>query len=346
MLFLYVAIAALVLIGIGKRSPDQPEKALSVEQTTMIKGVFVLLVFASHISQYVELPQTLLAKGYSIIRSGIGQMVVVPFLFYSGYGIRCSILRKGDAYLRSMPKRRILRTYLHFVLILLLFLTAQLLLGRRYSTGHVLLSFCMLKSFGNSNWYIFAVLFLYIATFFSFRFARSQKKACLMCLLLSALYWAVFFFTKESFWYNTIFVYWFGLIYPDLRQSIEKLTSCLHGWIAVLAVLALAVLTLTLFRSYQYKDGLLENLRGILLMLLINIFLMRIRLGNVVLAWLGKHVFLCYMLQRLPMIVFSQLGLPQYSIGLFIPACAVCTLFLVLIYDRFIAAFDRRLFPE
>ena len=346
MLFLYVSVAILAMIGIGKRSPDQMEEALSVKQTTMIKGLFVLLVFASHISQYIELPPNLLTRGYSIIRSRIGQMVVVPFLFYSGYGIRCAIGRKGEAYLRAMPKRRILRTYLHFLLILPLFFVVQLLLGQRYSPGHILLSLIFLKSFGNSNWYLFAILYLYIATYFSFRYLRSQKTACLVCFLLSAVYWVIFFLLKDNYWYNTIFVYWFGLIYPDIRQSIEKRTSGLRGWIAALAVLGIAVLMLTLFRSYRHKDGLLENLRGVLLMLLINVFLMRVRIGNSALAWLGKHVFLCYILQRLPMIIFETMGLPQYSIGLFVLASAAATLLLVLIYDRLLAALDRRLFSD
>ena len=92
--------------------------------------------------------------------------------------------------------------------------------------------------------------------------------------------------------------------------------------------------------------GLLENLRGILLMLLINVFLMRVRIGNSALAWLGKHVFLCYILQRLPMIIFETMGLPRYSIGLFVLASAAATLLLVLIFDRLFAAFDRRLFSD
>ncbi len=346
MLLLYASIAVLAMIGIGKRSPDHMEEALSVKQTTMIKGIFVLLVFVSHLYLHMQLPSDWMARGYYWIRSKHGQMVVVPFLFYSGYGIRCAIVRKGEAYLRAMPKRRILRTYLHFLLILPLYFAVKLLLGQRYSPGHILLSLIFLKSFGNETWYLFAILYLYIATYFSFRYLRSQKAACLVCFLLSAVYWVIFFLLKEKYWYNTIFVYWFGLIYPDIRQGIEKRTSCLRGWIAALAVLGIAVVMLTLFRSYQHKDGLLENLRGILLILLINIFLMRIRVGNAVLAWLGKHVFLCYFLHSLPMIVFESIGLPQYSIGLFVFASAAVTLLLVLIYDRLFAAFDRRLFSD
>ena len=69
------------------KNPDY----LSKKQTTAIKGIFVLLVFFGHITQYITM-----GSAYERIVTSIGQLVVVMFLFYSGYGIMCQIMTKND----------------------------------------------------------------------------------------------------------------------------------------------------------------------------------------------------------------------------------------------------------
>ena len=41
------------------------------------------------------------------------QLMVTMFLFYSGYGVMESIKRKGDDYIKSFPKKRILTTLIN-----------------------------------------------------------------------------------------------------------------------------------------------------------------------------------------------------------------------------------------
>ena len=56
------------------------KRALNKEQTTCINGIFVLFVFLSHFGQYETMP-------WNRLLLAIGQLMVAPFLFYSGYGI-------------------------------------------------------------------------------------------------------------------------------------------------------------------------------------------------------------------------------------------------------------------
>ena len=71
------------------------KRALDKEQTTCINGMFVVLVFLSHFGQYEMMPwnKPILA---------IGQLMVAPFLFFSGYGIMEQIKKKGDEYTMSL----------------------------------------------------------------------------------------------------------------------------------------------------------------------------------------------------------------------------------------------------
>ena len=217
----------------------------------MIKGLFVLLVFASHVSQYLNLPDGIMTRSFQLIRTNLGQMVVVPFLFFSGYGVRCSLIRKGDTYLRSMPRKRILRTYYHTCVILLIFLALQLALGERYSFRQILDAFLLMGSFGNSNWYIFAILYLYFATWLSFRLTRSSRQACMLLLLFSMIYIGALMLWKERWWYDTVLVYGFGMVFPDLEDLFVRVTkrSISRTVLCFLLACVFLVLTMGLFMT-------------------------------------------------------------------------------------------------
>ncbi len=92
-------------------------RALNKEQTTCINGIFVLFVFLSHFGQYETMP-------WNGVLLAIGQLMVAPFLFYSGYGIMEQIKRRGIVYIDSMPRKRTLKFYilLYGIMYLLVFI--------------------------------------------------------------------------------------------------------------------------------------------------------------------------------------------------------------------------------
>lgn len=73
------------------------------------------------------------------------------------------------------------------------------------------------------------------------------------------------------------------------------------------------------------------ELRGIFFVLLIVLGTSRIRIGNSVLNWLGQHTFEIYILQRLPMIALSGLGINQYVYFLI---CAVVTCLIAVWHQK------------
>ena len=60
MLLFYIAIFALVFLGLRKRDTLGLDSALEVAQANVVKGVFILLVFLSHIKPYI------IESGYKI----------------------------------------------------------------------------------------------------------------------------------------------------------------------------------------------------------------------------------------------------------------------------------------
>lgn len=143
---------------------------LEISRTNSIKGIFILLVFLSHarnyISAYAEYSQNPLNGIYDIFQNHLGQGVVIMFLFYSGYGVMESIKKKGTNYINAIPKKRFAKTLINFDIAVIIFILLNLCLStlKNYTIPKVLLSFIGWESVGNSNWYIFAMLVMYLIT--------------------------------------------------------------------------------------------------------------------------------------------------------------------------------------
>ena len=158
MIGLFIVIAEAKFAPAGKFNTDY----LSKESTTAINGIFVFLVFLCHAIGYVTVDPSIDVQ-WTTMHSYMGQLVVVPFLFFSGYGIMCSIKAKGTTYVKGMFKKRFLPLLLHFdIAVFLYFLLNLIFIKRSYSLKDTLLAFLTWTSIGNSNWYIGAMLLLYI----------------------------------------------------------------------------------------------------------------------------------------------------------------------------------------
>lgn len=166
MIVLFILIL-LLCIGTGR----QDDCYIGKDQCNAIKGISILLVFCGHIMQYITpsgyVYDSIGDKILIPILNFMGQLVVVMFLFYSGYGVQESIRRKGIDYVKQMPKRRLLATLLNFDVAVFSFLLLDLALGINYKTSSFILAFTGWESIGNSNWYIFVILILYFMHYLS-----------------------------------------------------------------------------------------------------------------------------------------------------------------------------------
>ena len=158
-------IFVLALWGIKPLKKRFYADYLSKDKTNSIKGLFILLIVLTHSLPYIE------RSGYQFVRMDdkiflsslyhIGQLVVVMFLFYSGYGVSESFKKKGMNYAKSMPRHRILSTLLNFDVAVIFFIILSLILGITLTVKQSLLALTAWESVGNSNWYIFIILLCY-----------------------------------------------------------------------------------------------------------------------------------------------------------------------------------------
>lgn len=172
MILWFALIGVLALWGTSIRLKGFFTDYIDVQQCHAIKGVFILVVFVRHIYPYIinsgcDMSGRLNGLGL-MLDSMIGQLLVVMFLFYSGYGVMESIKRKGRSYVSDILKHRVLTTMLNFGVAVAAFIMLNMALGINKPWDETLLAFTGWTSVGNSNWYIFVIELCYLLTYFAF----------------------------------------------------------------------------------------------------------------------------------------------------------------------------------
>lgn len=321
---------------------------LSIENTNVIKGIFVILVIFSHSSQYITL-DSVYDNPYSSFMKFMGQMIVSVFLFYSGYGIMESLKKKKFSYIKTIPTKRFLKVLINFDIAVLLYLVLNLILGTHYDIKTTILSFIGWENIGNSNWYILAVLVLYILTFISFfpmKWWNDSKSLYIYAAFFTILSIGFVYFEmkmgKQSYYYNTIILYALGIWYSLLKKYIENITF--KNDVIYSAISALLLLLLYLSYDNRASFGIESySLWAVCFTITLILFSMKISFNNTILSWFGTHIFSVYILQRIPMMILHYFGVTQNHKYFFIVLSIIATICLAHIFDNLTGKMWKRI---
>ena len=226
MIYFYAILFVIILCGLRYKKNNQDY--ISVQQTNVIKGIFIWLVFMGHIMPYITkvMPFELFVdKAATGVVSLLQQLVVVPFLFYSGYGVMNSIKNKGAGYVDSIPKKRLLNTMLNFGVAVLFFVALNLILSIPMDLKQVLLSLITWESVGNSNWYIFTICICYLTSFVSYKLFGYSKKSLIANFVILSVFAVIISRFKGSWWYDTCLAYSAGSLYCYYKDKFENVIS-------------------------------------------------------------------------------------------------------------------------
>ena len=341
--FLLIALILFCCYGLSVR-PWQTDY-LSLNKTTSIKGIFTVLVFLSHAISYSAQP---LANDIGArILSFLGQMIVVLFFFYSGFGIMEQYGRRGESYLKSFFKNRVLKLLIHFDLAVLLFFIVQLILGNQYAISDYIFRWIGWTSIGNSNWFIFDILVLYLFIYFALytleKYSTSKSFAIIILYLLTFLLWLFLHYMKLglTWWYNTIIAFPLGATYSMIHPKIDSFHE--NKPLGFSFIVIISFFSWITFRNYLGNDS--YGFSAILFALSVIGISSFITFDNYILRWLGNNCFTIYILQRIPMIILSHFELNK-TFPLFIICSLFFTLLLVFVYNLTTSYLDTRLFPR
>ncbi len=339
----FLTIVALIILGSKVYFKDFNKSYLSKDSTSCVKGIFILIVIFQHMKVFLKLSH---AKNFLMIESAkwLGQLMVTLFLFYSGYGVYESIKKKKQKYVNSIPKNRCLKTWLHFAFAVTLFLLMSFVVEKDYPIKTIFLSYVAWGAIGNSNWYIFGIIFLYFITYLSFKlFDKNDKHAIRMTFLLTFILTLCLSMHRPDYCYNTLWCYPFGMIYSYYKDKIEKVI--LHDNKKYFISMFLALTSVLILKEYAIKGFMYYELLSIAFCILVVGITMKFNISNPILKWFGDNLFWVYILQRLPMIYLNYIGynIHPYRYGLIV---VVVTIILTSICSYIIPKIDRKIFKE
>jgi len=339
LLFLYVLLSVWLLCSL-RYCRNGFYDAFDRIATNAVKGFFICIVFIRHAVGYIE------ASGYAYdcigdriflaINRFSGQLIVVMFLFYSGFGVMASIHNKGMSYVRSMPRHRIMSTIVNFDIAVIVFGIVAYVLGDMISVAKLGLSLIGWSSVGNSNWYIFVIVLCYLATWISGEVAARWVKvgggAWLNAIILCCIAF-VLSLVKQEWWYNTMLAYPAGCLYAEYRNVIEKFIK--RNYWAVLVVLGFSLMALVVVVAPS--NGILYNALALVFALFIVTLSMKFMIDRRMLAWMGLNLFPLYIYQRIPMRILSSWNDGNCGVRVYVyfAACAAITLAIARVFPCF-----------
>ena len=233
MVLIVPALLVLSFIGIRFQKPNSKENNyLSKSTTNSIRGFFIVLIVAAGILNLLD-RNTLNQLDYPLslfcldssnpwFSFSLGGLLFAPFFFYSGYGIFQTFKERGKEYARRIPLQQILRHYISYFLVWILYAITALALGSQFTISEYLFSAIGLARIGNENWYVFIMLFMYLFSYISIRIA-DKKTAVIINIILAVFFlFLLIKFDVPTWVWNTTFAYLFGILYSFFKERIEK----------------------------------------------------------------------------------------------------------------------------
>ena len=317
----------------------QVNKWLSKENTTSMNGLFLVIVFFSHIQAYITMP-----RGISMVTTGLGQLMVAMFLFHSGYGVMESIQKKGMGYVNSIPGKRVLKVWIFFALSVCLFAIVNLCMGIPFTLPQFFFSLIGWENMGNSNWYIFVILCLYVLTWFSFsvtgcRILEERKRNIRSFVLLSILTGCLFLVlheTKEPWWYNTLTAYLLGVFVSLEKEKMDKWLNNSRNWWAMVS----SSLVLTILLRQFATHATVYLVMTVSFCVFVISFTKKVPMYHMALEWVGTRLFECYILMRIPMIIFRRFSLAESTMG-YTAVCFVLMILMAALYHNVLGQVSR-----
>lgn len=339
-LIILLVLIILILFKINIKPNKFQKDYLSKDKTQSIKGIFIVIVFISHSLSYITTKQSFDFPAIYLCQK-LGQLMVTLFLFYSGYGVYESIKKKKkETYVDSMPKKRIAKVLFEFAIAVTTFLICNLIFNIHYDLPTILLSYIGWESIGNSNWYIFAIIMMYLATYIAFKvFEKDHLKAIISTTIIAYLYIYIIGSMRAPHWVDTILCFPLGMWYSYYKDKIEHyfFQNNKIYFFSLFLLLGLFVV------SYKTRSNLLSfNINAILFTILVVITTMKVGIHNSILSWLGKNLFWIYILQRIPMIILTIFHVNKFT-NLFFISSFILTMILAIIYSKIVPILEAKI---
>ena len=257
---------------------------LSVEQTSNLKGIFIMVVLFHHLNIFAGVGNI-----YSIFANA-GYIAVGGFLFVSGYGLLYQYMHKGKDYVRSFPKRRIFTIIIPAVVMgVIYFIMKHVMDG--YTVSNLIADFKRGSSVISNGWYVTAIIYFYITFYLASILSELMgKRKMIMIFSLGSTILYIYLCTRfnyEEHWFGAAFAFYYGMLWSFFKNKIDKnITKSVP--IIIICLVGFYYMTL------NYKYG-WTQFKCLIYMTCIILAGMKIKLKSPFLEWLGTHSYEIYL---------------------------------------------------
>ncbi len=344
-IFIFILVAVLCAGLTSAKKNEFFTDYMSPKNTTTVNAIFSVLIFLSHAVTYTKIGGGF-DDPYLTLRQYLGQLVVVTYLFFSGYGIMESIKKKGTPYVKGMAKNRLFRLWYHFAIVLIGYTIVRIgIIGMKYSLKDYLLAYTGYTTIGNSNWYMFVTFAMYIIIIVSFLVFRKSKLLALGLTCVLTLLFGLFEYKMGlgSQYYNTILTFPMGMIFSMAKPYFDKIL--MKNDIFWFTGMFLSVFAFGYFANNRTDSFVHYELFVFFAIVMLVIFMMKLNIKSTILDWFGEHIFSFFILQRIPMLLLRHFGYNKNPY-IFIILCFIATVFLSVVYDEAMERLDKIVFGK
>ena len=178
---------------------------------------------------------------------------------------------------------------------------------------------------------MFDTFVLYLIVYVSFHFFqfKDYKWNVLVTSLFTVALIVGLFMSKKSTWWNTVFCFPLGMWYGYYKDRIEVILKKRGVYWVVSAAM---ILVFGIFWAYRYRcAGTVYIILSALFALVVVLVTMKVKVGNPILRFLGKHLFSIYILQRIPFMILQRFFENIYLYFIF---SFLFTLMISILYDK------------
>lgn len=264
---------------------------LSVENSTMVKGVLSVIIILHHLY-----PQS---QGGSLgwLFDRVGYLSVAFFFFASGYGLHRSFVTK-PRYGRSILTKRIPSVLVPFLTVTVFYWLLDFLEGAPCSVGHVLASFVNGAPVADNTWFALCILVFYLVYLLSTRVCRRGWQMAAFSAGFCVV-WAVLcgIMGYSVYWYISCMAFPMGIVWAIGE---DRLVPWIKGRYLLSILLCCAAMAVCMAVKVAAPlntagDTLYYWLTACLFTALILLALMKCTIRNPLIGWLGKISYETYL---------------------------------------------------
>ena len=230
MYLVYFLLGLLVFFGAqyaGRK--EWNEDWTSLKQTKILQGITALFIALHHMGQKTCAswqPMRYRVHGLDVFVP-LGYLFVGVFLFCSGMGLYKSLHSKQD-YLKGFFRRRILPIIIAYYLSEFIYTVVRLAMGQKMFTAELVWYLSGLHMANGNAWYVVVIPFFYLVFWAAFRFCKREGTAIFWVFLFTLGYTVLGasinhqndWWLQGEWWYNSIILFPVGLLFAKHEERI------------------------------------------------------------------------------------------------------------------------------